>query len=165
MHTRHRYLCMQVFVKCRVVHNNLHCKPSKMMLWLPTYGRLDERLDERLIGRLIIGPGQWLWLFKRSGQVQSQPRSTFWPGLAWPDFGLAWLGFWLQAKASTALGDCWREKLKCWWQQWWSKLVSTWAQRWNSRFMTGYPICAQLCRFLLPRLCPCQGHASFLLTL
>ena len=69
------------------------------MLWLPTYGRLDERL----IGRLSLGPGQWLWLFKRSGQGQSQPRPTFWPGLAWPDFRLAWLGFWLQAKASTAL--------------------------------------------------------------
>ena len=79
MHTRHRYLCMQVFVKCRVVHNNLHCKPSKMMLWLPTYGRLYERL----IGRLSLGPGQWLWLFKRSGQGQSQPRPTFWLGLAW----------------------------------------------------------------------------------
>ena len=89
MHTRHRYLCMQVFVKCRVVHNNLHCKPSKMTLWLPTYGRLDEHLYGRLIGRLSLGPGQWLWLFKRSGQGQSQPRPTFWLGLAWPDFGLA----------------------------------------------------------------------------
>ena len=94
---------MQVFVKCRVVHNNLHCKPSKMMLWLPMYGRLVGRL----VRRLSLGPGQWLWLLKRSGQGQSQPRPTFWLGLAWPDFGLAWLGFWLQAKASTALLPAW----------------------------------------------------------
>ena len=76
-----------------------------MMLCLPTYGRLNKRLHERLIEclSLSLGPGQWLWLFKKSGQGQSQLRPTLWFGLAWPDFGLAWLGFWLQAKASTAL--------------------------------------------------------------
>ena len=42
-------------------------------------------------------------------KVRPRPKPTqanilAWLGLAWPDFGLAWLGFWLQAKASTALG-------------------------------------------------------------
>ena len=46
-------------------------------------------------------PGQRLWLFHIPGRAKSRLRTKVWPGFFW--LGLAWPGFWPQAKAGTSL--------------------------------------------------------------
>src|SRR5258708_7966084 len=63
---------------------------------------LEEKLS-KFLGYKSRGSGQRLWLFHIPGRAKSQLRPNVRARLGPAFFGLAWPGFWPQAKAGTPL--------------------------------------------------------------